>query len=141
MRRLLKTRRHPLIGALLAPAAPLFALAIITLAIIREIPDIIQGAYMIFPISYPVSFIFGAPVAYLLIKNRKNLLWHFIISGMLMSALATFVILFIPLIRAGTSFEDWNSLYTTIALMLVSSGPVVATTFWAVTRPDLPSEE
>lgn len=141
MRRLLRTRRHPLIGALIAPSAPLLALSIITLAIIREIPDIVQGATMILPVSYPVSFIFGAPVAYLLVKSRKNLLWHYVISGIVMSSVATFVILFIPLIRLGTSFKDWNSLYTTIALMLVSSGPVVATTFWAVTRPDLPSEE
>jgi len=35
------------------------------------------------------------------------------------------------------SLGEWTSLHTTIALMMAVSGPVVAATFWAVTRPDL----
>lgn len=137
MNGLLKTRRNPLIGALIAPAAPLIVLWIITLAITGQISDIIQGAHMIFPISYPASLMLGAPVAYMLIKIGKNHWWHYAISGALMSMIAVFIILIIPLTRLGSPFTHWNSLYTTIALMMAASGPIVATTFWAVTRPDL----
>ncbi len=125
-------------GALIAPAAPLFVLSIVTLVITGQMPEIIQGAHMIFPISYPVSLMLGAPVAYALIKSHKNRWWHYVIGGILTSMIAIFIILVIPFIRLGSSlFADWNSLYTTIALMMAASGPIVAATFWAVTRPDL----
>jgi len=138
MNRLFRTRRNPFIGALIAPATPVLVLSIIAVALTGQIPNILQGAFLILPISYIVSFLIGAPSVYLLYLIKKTSWWHYIFAGGIASFVPIFVILIYPfLIHYSSPFTTWVPADTSLALLMASSGVIVAAAFWAITRPDL----
>lgn len=137
MRDLLRTNRNPVFGMLIAPAAPLFALIIVNLILAGQFTDPLQAAHLIFPFSYPISLVVGTPILYIFKILNKRQIWHYIVAGALASTVPIFIMLIYPLVQYSSPFTKWTSLHSTIAVMMAASGVIVATTFWAVTRPDL----
>lgn len=137
---LLRKRRSPFIGFLIAPAVPLLILTFITIVVTWKIPEIIWGASLILPISYIVSFLIGGPSVYILYLIKKTCWWHYILAGGIASFVPIFVILIYPLlIHYSSPFATWVPAHTSLALLMASSGVIVAAAFWAITRPDLAS--
>jgi hypothetical protein len=105
-------------------------------------PHIAQGALLILPISYLSALIIGAPAVYILHILKKVQIWHYISAGALASFTPIFLILIYPfIIHYSSPYTSWVPADTMIALMMATSGIVVAATFWVVTRPDLASEK
>jgi len=101
MRDLLRTNRSPVFGVLIAPSAPLFALLIANLVLTGQITDPVHGAYLVFPVSYPISLVVGVPVLYIFTVLKKNQLWHYIAGGALASLIPIVFLLIKPFMDIG----------------------------------------
>lgn len=141
MSELFGIRRSPLVGFMLAPLAPLLVLAIIAMVSTGRIPEMSWGAVLILPISYVTALIVGGPIAYVLALLKKVGLRHYILAGILGSAVPIFVVLIYPIVILNDPAPPdlgWMPGHTGLALLMAAAGLTVAVAFWAVTRPDLP---